>query len=231
MQTLIEGKNMADRIKLHPETPHMKRIFEVADGLKDGKVILFPTDSLYALGCSYKNKQGINRIRQIRNMDDDQHLSLMCDSMSGTAKFAHISDANFKVMKRLIPGPYTFILPATKEVPKLLIHPKKKTIGIRVPDYPIVQNIVEQLGEPLLGITAKKKGVNDEDLSELERETFLRKFEKLVDITIDNQQELPSDPTTVVDMTSETAQIVRRGLKAEEVEEAFATNGMVLNQS
>jgi tRNA threonylcarbamoyl adenosine modification protein (Sua5/YciO/YrdC/YwlC family) len=222
---------MAERIKLHPETPHMKRIFQIADSLKDGNVILFPTDSQYALGCSYKNKQGINRIRQIRNMDEGQHLSLMCDSMSGTAKFAHISDANFKVMKRLIPGPYTFILPATKQVPKLLIHPRKKTIGIRVPDYPIVQNIVEQLGEPLLAITAKKKGISDADLDEMEREPFLRKFEKLVDITIDNQQELPSDGTTVVDMTGDTAEIVRRGLNADQVEEAFATNGMTLSES
>ncbi len=221
---------MAERIKLHPETPHMKRIFEIADQLKEGKVLLFPTDSQYALGCSYKNKQGINRIRQIRNMDNDQHLSLMCDSMSGTAKFAHISDQNFKVMKRLIPGPYTFILPATKEVPKLLIHPKKKTVGIRVPDYPIVQNIVDQLGEPLLAITAKKKDIGDEDLQKMEREEFLRQFEKLVDITIDNQQELPSQGTTVVDMTTETARIVRRGLQAGRVEEAFATNGMALTQ-
>jgi tRNA threonylcarbamoyl adenosine modification protein (Sua5/YciO/YrdC/YwlC family) len=164
-------------------------------------------------------------------MDDDQHLSLMCDSMSGTAKFAHISDANFKVMKRLIPGPYTFILPATKEVPKLLIHPKKKTVGIRVPEYPIVQNIVEQLGEPLLAITAKKKGIQDNDLADLEREEFLRQFEKLVDITIDNQQELPSEGTTVIDMTEDTASIVRRGLKVDEVEQAFATNGMALSES
>lgn len=221
---------MAERIKLHPETPHMKRIFEIADQLKEGKVLLFPTDSQYALGCSYKNKQGINRIRQIRNMDNDQHLSLMCDSMSGTAKFAHISDQNFKVMKRLIPGPYTFILPATKDVPKLLIHPKKKTIGIRVPDYPIVQNIVDQLGEPLLAITAKKKDIGDEELQGMEREKFLRQFEKLVDITIDNQQELPSQGTTVVDMTSDTARIIRRGLQVEQVEEAFATNGMELTQ-
>jgi len=222
---------MAERIKLHPETPHMKRVFEIADYLKEGKVLLFPTDSQYALGCSYKNKQGINRIRQIRDMGNDQHLSLMCDSMSGTAKFAHISDANFKVMKRLIPGPYTFILPATKEVPKLLIHPKKKTVGIRVPDYPIVKNIVDQLGEPLLAITAKKKGVGDEELQEMEREQFLRKFEKLVDVTIDNQQELPSVGTTVIDMTTDTARIIRRGLQVEEVEEAFATNGIELTEA
>lgn len=219
---------MAERVKLHPETPHMKRIFEVADQLKEGNVLLFPTDSQYALGCSYKNKQGINRIRQIRNMDNDQHLSLLCDSMSGTAKFAHISDQNFKVMKRLIPGPYTFILPATKEVPKLLIHPKKKTVGIRVPDYPIVQNIVDQLGEPLLAITAKKKDIGDEELQKMERELFLRQFEKLVDIIIDNQQELPSQGTTVVDMTSDKARILRRGLQVEQVEEAFATNGLEL---
>lgn len=219
---------MAERIKLHPETPHVKRIFEIADMIADGAVLLFPTDSQYALGCDYKNKKGIERIRKIRQLGEDDHLSLLCDSLSGVAKFAHISDRNFKLIKRLIPGPYTFILPTTKEVPKLLVHPKKKTVGIRVPDYPICQGLVEEVGNPLLAITAKKPKMEEGALQQYRREPFLREFEKLVDVIIDNQQDLPSQETTIIDMTEDEAKIVRRGLGIEDVEQVFRMQGEML---
>ncbi|WP_440999074.1 L-threonylcarbamoyladenylate synthase [Fodinibius sp. SL11] len=212
---------MAERIKLHPETPHVKRLFEIADKVRDGAVVLFPTDSQYALGCDYKNKKGIERIREIRQLGKDDHLTILCDSLSGIAKFAHISDYNFKLIKRLIPGPYTFILPATKEVPKLLVHPKKKTVGIRVPDYPICEGLVREVGHPMLAITAKKPEMDDNALEEFEREPFLREFEKQVDLTIDNQQDLPSKETTILDMTDDNTKIIRRGLGIERVEEVF----------
>lgn len=212
---------MAERIKLHPETPHVKRIFEVADKVKNGAVLLFPTDSQYAIGCDYKNKKGIERIREIRQLGKNDHLTLLCDSLSGISKFAHISDYNFKLIKRLIPGPYTFILPATKEVPKLLVHPKKKTVGFRVPDYPINERLMQEVGHPMLAITAKKPSMNGEDLRSYEREQFLRKFEKQVDLTIDNQQELPSRETTILDMTDDNTKILRRGLGIERLEEVF----------
>lgn len=216
---------MAERIKLHPETPHVKRIFEIADKIKQGAVILFPTDSQYALGCDYKNKKGIERIRTIRDMDEDDHLTILCDSLSGIARFAHISDHNFKLIKRLIPGPYTFILPATKQVPKLLVHPKKKTVGIRVPDYPICELLGREVGRPLVSITAKKPELGDEELEEFEREPFLREFEKLVDVIIDNQQELPTNETTIIDMTYEQAVITRKDLGIDYVEEVFISQG------
>lgn len=212
---------MAERIKLHPETPHVKRLFELSDKIREGAVVLFPTDSQYALGCDYKNKKGIERIREIRELGKDDHLTLLCDSLSGIAKFAHISDYNFKLIKRLIPGPYTFILPATKEVPKLLVHPKKKTVGFRVPDYPICEGLVRELGNPMLAITAKKPQMNGDALEEFDREPFLREFEKLVDVTIDNQQDLPARETTILDMTDDNTKIVRRGLGIEKVEEVF----------
>lgn len=221
---------MAERIKLHPETPHVKRIFEIADMIKQGSVMLFPTDSQYALGCEYTNKKGIKRIRSIREMNDDDHLTILCDSLSGIAKFAHISDHNFKLIKRLIPGPYTFILPATKEVPKLLVHPKKKTVGIRVPDYPICELLGREVGNPLVSITAKKPTLGDEELASYEREPFLREFEKLVDIIIDNQQELPSQETTIIDMTEDEAKVLRKGLGAKEVEEVFRSQGEPLQE-
>lgn len=212
---------MAERVKLHPETPHVKRIFEIADKIKQGDVILFPTDSQYAIGCDYKNKKGIDRIREIRQLDKNDHLTILCDSLSGISKFAHISDHNFKLIKRLIPGPYTFILPATKEVPKLLVHPKKKTVGIRVPDYPIAQGLVREVGHPMLAITAKKPEMEEEALNKYEREPFLREFEKQVDIIIDNQQELPSRGTSILDMTDDNTKLLREGLGMEALEEVF----------
>jgi len=222
---------MAERVKLHPETPHVKRIFEVADKIKQGSVLLFPTDSQYALGCDYQNKKGIDRIRTIRQMDKEDHLTLLCDSLSGIARFAHISDHNFKLIKRLIPGPYTFILPATKEVPKLLVHPKKKTVGIRVPDYPICQGLIEEVGRPLLAITAKKPDMENRALEKFNREPFLREFEKLVDIIIDNQQELPARETTIIDMTEDDQTlIVRRDLGIEHAEEVFRTQGEIFEE-
>lgn len=221
---------MAQRIKLHPETPHVKRIFTIADEIKRGAVALIPTDSQYALACSYTNKKGIQRIRKIRNLGEDDHLSLLCDSLSGVAQFAHLSDSNFKLIKRLIPGPYTFILPATKKVPKLLVHPRKKTVGIRVPDYPIVELLVKEVKHPLLAITAKKKGIGDAELEQLEREPFLREFEKLVDIIIDNQQDLPHRETTIIDMTGEQARILRRDLGIEEAEQVFMSQGESLTE-
>lgn len=221
---------MAERVKLHPENPHVKRLFEISDKVREGAVVLFPTDSQYALGCDYRNKKGIERIRNIRNYDKNDHLTLLCDSLSGIAKFAHISDHNFKLIKRLIPGPYTFILPATKEVPKLLVHPKKKTVGIRVPDYPIAEGLVRELGNPMLAITAKKPDLDSNALEKFEREPFLREFEKLVDITIDNQQDLPTRETTIVDMTDENKTILRRGLGISELEEVFEMQGELIDE-
>jgi tRNA threonylcarbamoyl adenosine modification protein (Sua5/YciO/YrdC/YwlC family) len=222
---------MAERVKLHPETPHAKRIFELADKVRDGSILLMPTDSQYALACDYQNKKGIKRIREIRKLGDDDHLSLLCDSLSGIATFAHISDRNFKLIKRLIPGPYTLILPATKKVPKLLVHPKKETVGIRVPDYPICQELVKEVGHPMLVITAKKPSMNNGSLKDFEREPFLREFEKLVDVTIDNQQDLPARESTVIDMTGDTARIVREGLGIEEALEVFRMQGETLEEA
>jgi len=222
---------MAERIKLHPETPHVKRLFEIADKVKNGSVILVPTDSQYALACDYKNKKGIERIRKIRELGSDDHLTLLCDSLSGIARFAHISDNNFKLIKRLIPGPFTFILPATKEGPKLVVHPKKKTVGFRVPNYPICEGLVREIGNPMLAITAKKPQMDGEMLEKFEREPFLREFDKLVDVIIDNQQELPSRETTILDMTDDNTKILRRGLGIEEVEEVFRKQREPLEQN
>ena len=203
---------MADKVKLHPITPHQKRIFSIVDQLQNQDIILMPTDTQYALACSYTNKKGIERIRKIRQLKSDHLLTLICDSLNGISRFARMSDDQFKVIKKLIPGPYTFVLPATKEVPKLLLNPKRKTIGFRVPDYPICQNLVEHLGNPLLATTARHPDYEgDEGNGTNDRKELFRRFEKQVDLIIDNEQSLSGEPSTIVDMSGEQLVVIRPG--------------------
>lgn len=211
---------MSVKIKLHPTTPHQKRIFEIADQLRSGATILFPTDTQYALGCDYENKRGIEKIRQLKGVDETHLLTLICDSLSGLSKFAIIEDLHFKIIKRIIPAPVTFVLPATREVPRLLQHPKRNTVGFRVPDYPIVQRLVEELGRPLIATTAKS--MNGIDPGQFFLDDLLDEFERRVDVIIDNQQHLNFSESTIVDLSHETPTIQRRGLAIEKVEEAFA---------
>lgn len=181
--------------------------------------MLFPTDTKYALGCVYSNKKGIQRVRKIKGIDESHLLTLLCDSLAGIAKFAIMEDDVFKIIKKLIPGPFTFVLPATKEVPRLLLNPKRNTIGFRVPDYPIVQKIVEEMGEPLIATTA---GMNhDERDAPVFREDLLQMFDKLVDLIIDNQQEINDFESTVIDLTEGEAVFLRKGLDYERALEAF----------
>lgn len=219
---------MAERVKLHPDIPHQKRIFSIADRLREGALLLFPTDGRYALGCDYQNKKGIDRIRQIRGFDMDDHLSVMCHGLQHVSKFARLEDANFKLIRRLIPGPYTFILPATREVPKLLVHPKKKTVGIRVPDYPICLRMIEELKRPLLAITAKLEGVEFDGVTDEDRELFLNRFENRVDLIIDNQQPMSRQESTVIDLTGEAPEVIREGLGMERFQEALSMEGIAV---
>lgn len=212
---------MAKRMKIHPETPHRDKIFEISDDLRDEAVALLPTDSQYALICDYQNKKGMDRIRKIRQMGKKDHLTVMCHSLEHVSTFAHLNDDNFKLIKRLIPGPYTFILPATREVPRLLTHPKKRTVGIRVPDYPICLDLIRELGRPVLAITAKLRGVKHGHPEDGNRELFLSRFDKIVDVIIDNQEPLNADETTILDLTNQPSELIREGLGMERLEEAL----------
>ncbi|MCH8568694.1 MAG: threonylcarbamoyl-AMP synthase [Balneolales bacterium] len=212
---------MADKIKLHPVTPHVKRVFEIVDRLRAGEIMLFPSDTRYALGCDYTQKRGIDKIRNIRKLDDDHLFTLICDSLNGISRFATLTDENFKMIKRLIPGPYTFVLPATKEVPRLLLHPKRKTVGFRVPDHPICEKIVSELGHPLLATSAKLPdemyvGGNPEFPDDL-----FKMFESFVDIVVDDEQPLREDNSTIIDMTGDVPVLLRKGEGFDKVEEVF----------
>ncbi|TVQ14309.1 MAG: threonylcarbamoyl-AMP synthase [Balneolaceae bacterium] len=222
---------MAQKIKLHPETPHQKRVFDIVDMLNSGSVMLFPTDSKYALGCEFSNKKGLDRIRSIRRVDKDHLFTLLCDSLSGLARFAHISDNNFKIIKRLIPGPFTFILPATKEVPKLMVHPSRKTVGFRVPDSPICLSILTELGSPIMATTAKHQESGGNDVEVNNPDDLFHIYDKLVDLVIDDEQPLNPESSTVIDMTGDTAVIIRPGLGIGRVEEAFALQNLEFEYS
>lgn len=213
---------MAKRIKIHSETPHRDKIYGISDDLRDGAVALLPTDSQYALICDYQNKKGMDRIRKIRQMGKKDHLTVMCHSLEHVSTFAHLNDDNFKLIKRLIPGPYTFILPATRQVPRLLTHPKKRTVGIRVPDYPICLDLIKELGRPVLAITAKLKGVKYGHPEDGDRQMFLSRFDKILDVIADNQEPLNTEETTIVDLTNQPAELIREGLGMDRLEEALA---------
>src|SRR6056297_3685873 len=221
---------MSQRVKLHHDAPHKKKIFELTDELIDGSVMIFPTDSQYALLCDYKNKKGIERIRKIRQLDKNDHLTVMCNSLENVSIFAHLSDDNFKLIKRLIPGPYTFILPATREVPRLLTHPKKRTVGIRVPDYPICLDLINELGHPVLAITAKLPGVENGHPEDGNRELYLSRFDNIVDVIVDNQEALRAEETTILDLTGDMPELIREGLGMERLQEALTLQGIPLGQ-
>ncbi len=220
---------MSHRIKLHPETPHKKAIFELTDKLMDGSVMIVPTDSQYALICDYKNKKGIERIRKIRQLDKNDHLTVMCNSLENVSTFAHLSDGNFKLIKRLIPGPYTFILPATREVPKLLVHPKKRTVGIRVPNQAICLELIGELGHPVMAITAKLPGVEFGRPEDGNKEMYLNRFDKVVDTVVDDLLPLSAEETSIIDLTEDQPVLLREGLGMELLKEALALEGFELN--
>ncbi len=144
---------MSQYFEIHPQSPQARLIDRVASMLRDGAVIVYPTDSCYALGCTLDNKQGLERIYRIRRLQKGHHMSLVCVDLSSIATYAKVDNRNYRLLKSLTPGPYTFILKASNEIPRRLLHPKRKTIGIRVPDNAIVKALLTELGEPLMSTT------------------------------------------------------------------------------
>ena len=200
---------MSQLIQMHPVTPQQNKVFSLVDALRSGSIALLPTDTNLALACEYTNKKGLERIRSVKELDKDHHFTLICDSLSGISRFAQLSDSNFRLIKRLIPGPFTFILPATREVPKLLTHAKRNTIGFRVPNHPITMSIVKELGSPLLATTAS---LPDDVKDRLEfKQEIIAWFERQVDIVVDDELELSHKHSTVIDLTGNEPLILREG--------------------
>lgn len=198
---------MARYFDVHPENPQRRAIGQVVDILREDGLIAYPTDSCFALGCQLGNKDGIDRIRSIRKLDDRHHFTLVCQDFAQLGQFVHVDNTVFRAVKASTPGSYTFILPATKEVPRRLLHAKKKTVGVRIPDHVVTQALLGELGEPLLSSTLL---LPDQEEPMTQGWDIKERLEHVVDAVIDSG-ECGVEPTTVIDFSSGEPEIVRRG--------------------
>ncbi len=198
---------MARFFDVHPDDPQPRAIGQVVNMLQDGGLIAYPTDSCYALGAQIGNREALDRIRSIRHLDDKHHFTLVCKDFAQMGQFVMIDNDIFRSIKAVTPGSYTFILPATREVPKRLLHPKKKTVGVRIPDHKVVQALLAELGEPLLSSTLL---LPDEEEPLTQGWEIKERLDNQVDGVID-AGDTGSEPTTVIDFSSGAAEVVRRG--------------------
>jgi len=198
---------MAQLFSIHPTHPQPRLIARVAAIVRDGGVIAYPTDSSYALGCHAGDRSALTRIRRIRDIDDRHPLTLVCRNLTEIARYARIDDWQFRLLKRGTPGGYTFLLPATREVPRRLIHPRRRTIGVRVPDHPVALALLDELDEPLLSSTLIPAGTTDPMQDpEAIRDTLEHQLDAIVDGGL-----CDGGATTVIDLTVDPPQIVRQG--------------------
>jgi tRNA threonylcarbamoyl adenosine modification protein (Sua5/YciO/YrdC/YwlC family) len=198
---------MAQYYEIHPDNPQERLLRQAAGLLKSGGIAAVPTDSSYALVCHVDDKTAADRLRQIRGVDDKHHLTLLCRDLKELASYAKVDNAQYRLLKAGTPGPYTFILQATKEVPRRLSHPKRLTIGLRVPEHRVLQTLLELHGEPLLATTLIPPG-ETQPLNDAQE--IRERYEKLLACVIDAGA-CASEPTTVVDLTEATPEIVRLG--------------------
>jgi tRNA threonylcarbamoyl adenosine modification protein (Sua5/YciO/YrdC/YwlC family) len=198
---------MARYFDVHPVDPQPRAIGQAVEILRGGGLIAYPTDSCFALGCSLDNPEGKERILRIRRLDDKHHFTLVCRDFAQLGQFVHVDNAVFRAVKSATPGPYTFILPATPEVPRRLLHPKKKTVGARIPDHKVVQAILAALGEPLLSSTLILPG----DFEAMTEGWAVKEaLDTAVDAVIESGA-VASEPTTVIDFVDGVPEIVRVG--------------------
>ncbi|WP_445281435.1 L-threonylcarbamoyladenylate synthase [Streptomyces sp. DSM 118148] len=198
---------MAKYFDVHPENPQPRSIGQIVDAVRSGALIAYPTDSCYALGSQIGSRDGMERIRSIRHLDDRHHFTLMCRDFAQLGQFVRVDNDVFRAIKASTPGSYTFILPATREVPRKLLHPKKKTVGVRIPDHVVAQALLAELGEPLLSSTLL---LPDEEEPLTQGWEIKDRLDHVVDAVVDSG-ECGTEPTTVVDFSGGEAEIVRRG--------------------
>lgn len=199
---------MAQYFTLHPEHPQPRLIRQAADIIRDGGVIALPTDSAYALGCHLGDAKALERIRRIRNVDDRHHLTLMCRDLSEIATYARVDNVRYRLLKATTPGSYAFILEGTKELPRRVMHPKRKTIGLRIPDHPLTQALLAELNEPLLTTTLILPG-HEEPMCDPEE--IRDRLEKVLDLILECGSGCGAQATTVVDLTGDEPELIRAG--------------------
>jgi tRNA threonylcarbamoyl adenosine modification protein (Sua5/YciO/YrdC/YwlC family) len=198
---------MARYFDVHPDNPQPRVIRQIVDVVREGGLIAYPTDSCFAFGCQLGNRDGIDRIREIRRLDDRHHFTLVCRDFAQLGQFVHVSNSVFRLVKAATPGSYTFILPATREVPRRLMHPRKRTVGVRVPRHTVVQAILAELGEPLISSTLLLPGL-DEPLTQ--GWEIKERLDHVLDAVVD-AGDCGTEPTTVVDLSGPEPEILRRG--------------------
>jgi tRNA threonylcarbamoyl adenosine modification protein (Sua5/YciO/YrdC/YwlC family) len=198
---------MAQFFSLHPESPQARLIRQAAGIVREGGLIAFPTDSAYALGGHLGDAALLDRIRRLRGVDERHHFTLLCRDLSQIATFAHVDNVQYRLLKATTPGPYTFILEGTRELPRRMLHPKRKTIGIRVPEHVVVAALLEELNEPILSSTLL---LPNEDLPLTDAEEIRERLEKEVDLVIESGVCRP-EATTVIDLTGGAPELIRAG--------------------
>lgn len=213
---------MATIYKLNPDNPQRRDIEQITQALKKGAVMLYPTDTVYAIGCDMNVKSAVEKVRMLKQLSNDKPLTFLCSSLSKISEYATVNDEAYRIMKRLIPGPYTFLLPTTKLVPKLVMSPKRKTTGIRVPNQNVCQALLQSLDNPIISTSAH---IIDEDGDspsfEWEKARLFDEFDKQVDIIIDDYTEQGYQVSTILDFSTHTPSVVRQGLGWEELENLF----------
>lgn len=198
---------MAQYFEVHPDNPQPRLLKQAAQILRSGGIAAIPTDSSYALVCHVDDKPAAERLRRIRGVDDKHHLTLLCRDLSELASYARVDNAQYRLLKRGTPGPYTFILEATKEVPRRVSHPSRRTIGLRVPDHAVTQALLAELGQVLLGTTLIPPGERD---ALNDPHDIRARFEHQVQVVLDAGA-CPMQPSTVVDLTGESPELIRQG--------------------
>jgi tRNA threonylcarbamoyl adenosine modification protein (Sua5/YciO/YrdC/YwlC family) len=198
---------MIRRLQIHPEDPQSRLVAQAATAIRAGEIVVYPTDSTYALGCALGDKAALDRIRQIRRAEIDHEFTLVCRDLSDIATYARVDNSAYRLLKSLTPGPYTFILKATSEAPRRLQNPKRKSIGIRVPDNPIAMALLSEIGEPILSSTLMLPG---EDLPLSDPDEIATKLATRVEILLDGGAG-GIEPTTILDLSGGNIEIIRRG--------------------
>jgi len=204
---------MAQLFEVHPQQPQVRLLKQAADCLHRGGVVAVPTDSSYALVCHLDDKAAVDKLRRIRGVDERHHLTLLCRDLSELANYARVDNRQYRLLKLGTPGPYTFILEATKEVPRRVSHPSRRTIGLRVPDHPVTQALLDVMGQPLLAATLILPD-HDEPLNDAQE--IREALQKHVDAVVDAGA-CPMSPTTVIDLSGGEAVVLRQGRGALEL--------------
>ncbi len=203
----VSRTEMAQYFSIHPTHPQHRLIVRAAAIVREGGVIAYPTDSCYAFGCHAGDKGAMLRLRQLRDFDERHHLTLVCRDLSEIAMYARVDNAQYRLLKHLTPGSYTFILEATRELPRRLLHARRKTIGLRVPDHPVIHALLEELNEPLLSTTAVLPG-DEQPFND--GQSLRDRLEHQLDLILDAGP-CGIEPTTVVDLTGSAPVVTRQG--------------------